>query len=103
MSKLRRGRYIGNRKDLYGETVLIEKVVKGATTLHVQFDDLSKFDHHTKERLALSWHEFPKTDFIIFDDEPEIPLLLRLVPIVFMVAWLGIAFGVTTLFRSVFG
>ena len=99
----RHGRYIGSRKDLYGETVMIESL--SGPIVQVQFDNFDKFDHNSDERLALGWHAFPETDFQIFDEleDSSIPLMLRIVPIIFIVAWAAAIYGVIFVIKEIFG
>lgn len=94
--KLRHGRYIGPREDLYGEMALIGE--NFGPMIEIQFDDINKFGINTLEHLALGWHKFPEIDFQIFDEPTDgIPPILQFIVIVAIVIWAFVIFGTVSM------
>lgn len=64
------GTYIGEDKELQGETAILRPSIRHAATaekLEAQFDNLKKFSRHEHD-YAFGWHVFNKSDFKV-DEE----------------------------------
>ena len=102
MTELKHGKYVGPRKDLQGETALLQNdcCISGHETpdiIMAQFDDIDKFGHNTDERLAYGWHNFSETDFQI-DGEDKVSLPF---PVLFFIT--ALASAIYILFSGIFG